>query len=168
MATEEIIWNGEKIVTLKELLKPGLRVVFVGINPSPISVRAGHYLQGKLGQRFWDRLRQIGVLPVRSRSKEDDVAFKHGYGFADLVRRPTARAKDLSPVELRNAVPNLISRLEMVRNRPTIIFVFAICDRRLRSELEPLGYRCLRMPGPYQKKEKANTALKQLKAELLD
>jgi len=56
MAVETIDLNGQSVETLKELLKPGLRAVFVGINPSPKSVKHGHYYQGKLGKRFWNRL----------------------------------------------------------------------------------------------------------------
>ena len=45
-------WMGEKVVTLADLLRPGLQAVVVGINPSPVSVAAGHYYQGRSGQRF--------------------------------------------------------------------------------------------------------------------
>ncbi len=56
---------GEQVTTLADLLRPGLRAVCVGINPSPVSVEAGHYYQGRLGQVFFARLREAGVLPVR-------------------------------------------------------------------------------------------------------
>ena len=34
---------GERVATLEDLLRPRLRAVCVGINPSPVSVEAGHY-----------------------------------------------------------------------------------------------------------------------------
>ena len=40
---------GGRVVTLKDLLRPGLRGVCIGTNPAPTSVAAGHYYQGKLG-----------------------------------------------------------------------------------------------------------------------
>jgi TDG/mug DNA glycosylase family protein len=43
---------GEEIETLDDLLRPGLRAVAIGINPTPKSVAAGHYYQGKYGQTF--------------------------------------------------------------------------------------------------------------------
>jgi hypothetical protein len=44
MPTEKIIMvGGREVETLKELLKPRLKAVFVGLNPSPKSVTAGHY-----------------------------------------------------------------------------------------------------------------------------
>jgi len=43
MAVEEITLNGKKVETLKELLRPGLKAVFIGLNPSVKSVEKGHY-----------------------------------------------------------------------------------------------------------------------------
>ena len=33
---------GEQVETLADVLRPGLRAVVIGINPSPVSVAAGH------------------------------------------------------------------------------------------------------------------------------
>jgi hypothetical protein len=49
---ETITIDGKQIETLKELLRPGLRFVVVGLNPACRSVAAGHYYQGRLGQLF--------------------------------------------------------------------------------------------------------------------
>ena len=37
---------GNQVQTLADLFRHGLRAVVVGINPSPVSVAAGHYYQG--------------------------------------------------------------------------------------------------------------------------
>ena len=52
------------IETLADL--PPLRdhLLFVGLNPSPVSVQAGHYHQGRLGRTFWRRLMLAQVLPA--------------------------------------------------------------------------------------------------------
>jgi double-stranded uracil-DNA glycosylase len=88
-AVEE--WLGVRVETLEDLLRPGLRAVCVGINPAPASVAAGHYYQGALGQKFFARLRRIGVVPAKTRW-EDDAAFAVGIGFTDIVKRPTRAA----------------------------------------------------------------------------
>ena len=44
-------------------------LLFVGLNPSPVSVTAGHYHQGRLGRTFWRRLMLAGVLPAERRSR---------------------------------------------------------------------------------------------------
>ncbi len=91
MPIERILIDGVTTETLREHLVPGLRAIFVGLNPSPASVRTGHYYQGTLGRRFWDRVREYGIVPWERVGAEDDFAIKLGFGFADLVRRPTPR-----------------------------------------------------------------------------
>jgi double-stranded uracil-DNA glycosylase len=58
--TEE--WRGERVETLEDLLRPGLRAICIGINPALKSVAAGHYHRGTLGQRFFERLRSVDLL----------------------------------------------------------------------------------------------------------
>ena len=41
------------IETLADLPPLRDRLLFVGLNPSPVSVEAGHYHQGRLGRTFW-------------------------------------------------------------------------------------------------------------------
>jgi TDG/mug DNA glycosylase family protein len=107
MAVEDINLKGRTVTTLKELLRTGLKAVFVGLNPAPISVEKEHYYQGRHGQLFWNRLRKHNIVSYLPRGAEDDAAFASGYGFADLVRRPTARANDLTQAERLAAVPTL-------------------------------------------------------------
>src|SRR6516225_6560852 len=111
MPTEVVYIHGQKVETLRELLRPGLSAIFVGLNPSPVSVHAGHYYQGRLGLRFWGRLRDYGLTTELPRGREDEVAFEQGYGFTDLVRRPTARAIDLERQEISASVPDLVRRI---------------------------------------------------------
>jgi TDG/mug DNA glycosylase family protein len=87
-------WMGEQIETLEDLLRPGLHAVCIGINPAPTSVRAGHYYQGRLGQQFYERLRRAELLPHAS-GWEDDLAYENGIGFTDIVKRPTAKAREV-------------------------------------------------------------------------
>ncbi len=85
---------GGDIETLEDLLHPGLRAVCVGINPAEVSVAAGHYYQGRDGQRFLSRLAVVGALPEGS-GWEDDRAYAKGIRFTDIVKRPTGRAESL-------------------------------------------------------------------------
>lgn len=72
----------------------------MGINPAPTSVAAGHYYQGRLGQRIWGRLRRAGLLAQGGHRWEDDAFVAAGNGLTDLVKRPTATAAELSRAEL--------------------------------------------------------------------
>lgn len=117
-------WMDTEVVTLADLLRPGLRAVVIGINPSPVSVAAGHYYQGTLGQRFFAALTQAGVLPSGGEgSFEDDRAFAAGLGFTDLVKRPTSRAASLPTAELEHGRALLEDRLGQLQV-PRVIFAF--------------------------------------------
>lgn len=113
---------GEQVETLEDLLRPTLRAVCIGINPAPASVAAGHYYQGRLGQRFYERLRRAALLP-RDPGWEDDLAFANGIGFTDIVKRPTAKAADVRPEEFAQGRDLLIAKIEAARPR-LVIFTF--------------------------------------------
>jgi TDG/mug DNA glycosylase family protein len=84
-------------------------VLLIGINPAPVSVRAGHYYQGRLGQRLWARLRSVGLLDDEGHQWEDDAFVAAGNGLTDIVKRPTASAADVSPRELADGA-DVLSR----------------------------------------------------------
>lgn len=149
MATETICINGGHVTTLKELLRPGLRAVIIGINPSCVSVKRGHYYQGKLGQRLWRRLQDYGVTGPLPKGAEDDAAFTRGFGFADVVRRPTKSATDLKPSELRDGARDLLRRLAITNERPLILFTYAAAEKAAGDYLRAAGYLTMCLPGPY-------------------
>jgi TDG/mug DNA glycosylase family protein len=158
--------SGDSVVTLKDLLKPGLRAIFVGINPSPVSVEAGHYYQGRLGQRFWSRLATVGIVRDLSAGVEDDIAFEQGLGFTDIVKRPTARSSDISDSELFIGAPTLASRIEVARGA-LVIFVFKRAFDASASDLVKRAWRVARMPGPYAAREQVEASMRDLAARLM-
>src|ERR1700733_7909767 len=93
--------------TLPDLLRAGLDIVFVGINPSLYSVAQGHYFARRIN-RFWPcfsrSILSEGVrraLGLEMLTPAQDRAMpEQGFGFIDLVKRPTARAAELMPDEL--------------------------------------------------------------------
>jgi double-stranded uracil-DNA glycosylase len=167
-------WLGERFETLADLLRPGLRAVCVGINPSPVSVAAGHYYQGRIGRRFWQRLHQVGLIEAAGTGREDDVAFLTGIGFTDIVKRPTPRADGIAAAEFEHGRDLLIKKLRRYRP-PLLIFTFKRTATTLfgrfnghgyRPELEFAGARVFVMPGPYERADRVAAALQQLR-ELL-
>jgi len=78
-------WRGREVETLADIVAPDLRALFVGLNPSPVSVAAGHYHQGRLGKQFWQLLVSYGVLTQPSPGQfHDDSLLSRGLG-ASLV-----------------------------------------------------------------------------------
>jgi TDG/mug DNA glycosylase family protein len=110
--------------TLPDLLRNGLRIVFVGINPSLFSVAKGHYF-ARRSNRFWPCLsRSILSAPARCglgverlEPEHDHLLPDYGFGFTDLCKRPTARVTDLASGELANGVAALAAKLEYYKPR---------------------------------------------------
>lgn len=94
-------WRGEKIETLADIVVADLDVLFVGLNPSPVSVARGHYHQGTLGQQFWKLLVDHTILPVpKPGGFHDDLLLRNRLGITDIVKRPSRRANlDLADIE---------------------------------------------------------------------
>ena len=166
MAVEEITLNGKRVETLKELLRPGLKAVFIGLNPSAKSVEKGHYYQGRHGRRFCDQLRAYRILPSLRLGAEDDDSFDLGYGFLDLIRRPTVSSKDLTTAEKSAAVDDLAVRLAATADRPLIIFRYKEPRTLAEARLIEIGYSVQQMPSPYLKKEYSDEMMKQLRTAL--
>lgn len=163
-------WMGEQVVTLEDLLRPGLRIVCVGINPSCVSVEAGHYYQGRAGQRFFARLRLISLIPAAPRGGEDDAAFEAGVGFTDIVKRPTASAKDLRSAEYVHGRELLATKLGDIKPR-LILFTYKKAAEAVFGRFEGNGFveglqlagaEVFVMPGPYESTATATRTLRQL------
>jgi TDG/mug DNA glycosylase family protein len=87
---------------------PGLRVLFVGINPSLRSAEVGHHF-ARPGNRFWPTLHAAGFTPRRLAPHEDRLLPSFGIGVANIVSRPTRAAAELTVAELREGAARLES-----------------------------------------------------------
>lgn len=96
--------------TLPDYLQPGLRLVFVGFNPSMRSAAVGHYYAGP-GNLFWPLLYEAGLLPEPLTYAQDHRILEFGIGLTDLVKRPTPSSADLSPAEARAGVLQVQTKL---------------------------------------------------------
>jgi hypothetical protein len=94
------------------------------------------------------------------------AAFQYGYGFTDLVRRPTASAKYLSKAEKREGASELIGRLNEIGDRPPVVFHFKDAWDFAAEPLIKAGYSVFKMPGPYAKKEVVDAEMKELMKRL--
>jgi len=86
---------------ITDILAPGLRVVFCGINPGKSSAHKGfHFAHG--GNRFWKTIWQAGFTPTQLKPEEEHKLLDSRCGITMLVERPTREATELSRRELRN------------------------------------------------------------------
>ncbi len=127
-----LLWRGRRIETLADIVDVNLRILFVGLNPSPISVARGHYHQGRLGQGFWRLLVEHGVLPAPDPGRfHDDLLLRYRMGITDLVKVPSRRANSLDPADVSEG--RTILRRKIAELRPQIV-----CSVYKRA-LEELG-----------------------------
>ena len=81
--------DGRQVETLEDLPPLRDRLLFVGLNPSPVSVAAGHYHQGRLGRTFLGRLMTARVIPPGTPIEAaDDALMAAGHGITDLLKSP--------------------------------------------------------------------------------
>ncbi|MBA2381615.1 MAG: hypothetical protein H0V73_05840 [Chloroflexi bacterium] len=157
LATIEI--DGATVETLADLPPLRDRLLFVGLNPSPVSVEAGHYFQGRLGRAFWQRLITAAILPPDTDiGAADDALVAAGHGVTDLLKIPTARDEATDAV-LRAGVGPLWQKVAIWRPA-AVVFVWKrvaeiVAGRSLEERWGQLpgvalsSRPCFLMPGPY-------------------
>jgi len=102
--------TGEEFETLPDYLQPGLDIVFIGLNPSSISVREGHYFANPRN-RFWTALNRSDLVTVQLSPALDKQLMDHGIGLTDLIKRPTSQASGLNVADYREGAPILKAKL---------------------------------------------------------
>jgi double-stranded uracil-DNA glycosylase len=86
----------------KDVLAPGLDVVFVGYNPSRLAWKTGfHYANP--GNRFYHLLHDAGLTPRRFAPAECHDLPRLGIGLADVLHTWSPRADDFPPAAYRAA-----------------------------------------------------------------
>ena len=110
--------------TLPDYLAPGMRLLFVGINPSVYSTRQGRYFARKTS-RFWPAFSRSRLsAEVRSALGRDELGpeddarlLDFGIGFTDVVKVPSANAAGVAPTLFAEWAPILRQRIEQVQPR---------------------------------------------------
>ena len=100
----------------QDLLKPGLKLLFCGYNPSLRSGHTGHHYAHP-GNRFWRVLHAAGITDRLYAPEEDEKPLDLGIGFTNLCPRPTRRADELTKEEIRSGAQELRARLEDLKPR---------------------------------------------------
>ena len=159
--------------TLADLPPDRDGLLFVGLNPSPVSVTAGHYHLGRLGQMFWRRLIRTGILPPGTDlAAADDALVAKGHGITDLLKVPSPRDV-ASDGELREGVGPLWQKIALWRPG-AVVFIYKraaeITAGRSLSEawgqlagVALAGRPCFLMPGPYAPTEQVDEGLNLLR-----
>jgi TDG/mug DNA glycosylase family protein len=135
------------LMGMLDVVAPGLKVLFVGINPSLRSAEVGHNF-ARPGNRFYPALFAAGFTPRLFRPEEDAELPAHGVGITNFVARPTRAADELSRAELRDGARELDALV--ARLRPAVVAILGLTAYRVAFERpkaamgpqgEPIGGR---------------------------
>lgn len=102
--------------TVPDVIAPGLRVLFCGINPGLYTAAVGHHF-ARPGNRFWRALYEGGFTPrVLSPFEERDL-LSLGIGITNVVARATATATELASAEFAAGGRSLARKVRRYRPR---------------------------------------------------
>jgi TDG/mug DNA glycosylase family protein len=103
---------------LRDRIRSGVRVLFVGINPGIRSSLTGHHFAG-FSNRFWKLLYESRLVPEPIGYQDDGRLPEWGYGVTNIVARPTPGIDTLRPAEYVDGRIRL--RRKVYRYRPAIV-----------------------------------------------
>src|SRR3982750_3063681 len=109
--------------SIPDLIAPGLRVLFCGINPGLYSAAIGHHF-GRPGNRFWPTLHAAGFTPRQLSPFEERELLTGGCGITNFVDRATAAADELTNEELVQGAARL--ERKVLRFAPKVLAVLGV------------------------------------------
>jgi len=109
--------------TIPDVIGPGLRVLFCGINPGLWSAAVGQHFAHP-SNRFWKALHQAGFTDRLLAPAEQGELSGARVGITNLVNRATRTAKELSAGELRSGASALEDKVR--RYQPRIVAVVGL------------------------------------------
>lgn len=140
---------------IRDVISPGLKVLFVGINPGLYSAATGHHF-ARPGNRFWPALHAAGFTARLLHPSEQMELLNTGCGVTNLVNRATATAAELAPGEFIAGRQRLAAKVRRYRPR-TVAFLgigaycqaFSVKQAAVGPQRLPLeGARVWVLPNP--------------------
>ncbi len=108
---------------LRDRIAPGLRVLFVGINPGVRSAVTGHHFAG-FSNRFWKLLNEAALVPQPITYEDDDRLTEWGLGITNLIAPPSPGIDDLRPAEYVAGWDLLQKKIK--RYRPRVVALVGV------------------------------------------
>jgi len=115
-----------------DVIRPGLRLLLVGINPGQISARDRAHFANPANP-FWRLLHDSGLVPRRFEPGEQRELLAHGLGITNLVSRASASASELGPSDYERGRRELDRKLR--RHRPRAVAFVGVTAYRSFAKL---------------------------------
>jgi len=145
---------------LRDCIKPGVIVLFVGINPGLRSAQTGHHFAGH-SNRFWKLLHESKLVSEPLTYREDRRLPEWQLGLTNIIGRCTAGIDALDPTEYQQGVASLKRKIR--RYRPHIVALLGVTTFRMllspkaqandpidlgMTSMELAGSRIFLLPNP--------------------
>ena len=108
---------------LPDYINPGIRVLFVGINPGLRSAAVGHHFAG-YSNRFWKLLTESKLVPLKLSYYDDWRLPQWGLGLTNLVVRETSGSHALTAEDYQIGRERLASKIR--RHRIALIALLGV------------------------------------------
>ena len=109
--------------TLPDVIGPGLRVLFCGINPGLYTAAVGHHF-ARPGNRFWPALHKSGFTNRLVSPFEESELLELGIGITNVVAHATASAAQLTKEDFLRGGRALSMKVK--RYRPRIVAILGV------------------------------------------
>ena len=109
--------------TVPDVIAPGLRVLFCGINPGLFTAAQGCHFAGP-SNRFWPALHEGGWTPRRYEAGENRELLKLGIGITNVVPVATRDAAELTREQLEAGGAAL--RKKVLRYKPRALALLGL------------------------------------------
>ena len=100
--------------SIDDHLAENLKILFVGFNPSIRSSELGHHYANP-NNRFWKILFEAGITSRKYEPIEDSKLLELGFGFTNIVERPTKAADEITKEEYKEGREILKRKIELYR-----------------------------------------------------
>lgn len=108
---------------LSDHIQPGVRILFVGINPGLRSAQTGHHFAGP-SNRFWKLLFESHLVTEPLTYKEDWRLPEWRLGLTNIIGRSSRGIDTLSAQEYRGGLATLTRKIR--RYRPRIVALLGV------------------------------------------
>lgn len=127
--------SGWEHLRLTDIIEPGVRVLFVGINPGVRSAQTGHHFAGP-SNRFWKLLWESRLVPEPLAYTDDRRLPEFGLGITNLVARPSPGIDTLKRAEYVAGWEALERKID--RFRPRVVALVGVTLWRAILPLLPM------------------------------
>jgi double-stranded uracil-DNA glycosylase len=128
---------------IPDVLAPGLRAVFCGINPGRVSAAAAAHFANPRND-FWRLLHDAGLTPRLLQPSEQYELLEYGYGITNAALRTTRGSGDLRRADFAGAAERL-ERIARDLTPQAIAFVGKEAYRGAFNERPQLGLQQRRL-----------------------